>query len=258
MISIIVPTYKEAKNISILSNLIHSILLEKNEFEIIFVDDDSNDGTVKICTQLSEIMPVKLLVRKKYRGLASAVIEGIGIAEGDILVVLDADLSHPPSAIPEMVELLKSGEADFVVGSRYKKGGSIDKNWSFFRYLNSRTAIFLALPLIKLTDPMSGFFALRKVDMPDTTLLNPIGYKIGLEILVKSCFKRIMEVPIHFSERRFGTSKFSLKEQLLYIGHLIRLYNFRYPLLAKLTQFETAGAIKLYKFFAHLKNDTHL
>jgi dolichol-phosphate mannosyltransferase len=167
------------------------------------------------------------LVRKGERGLATAVIEGFRSSTGDIVVVMDGDLSHPPSVIPIMVERLRSGASDFVLGSRYVEGGSVDEEWSGFRKLNSGIASVLARPLCPLKDPMSGFFALRRADIPDLRRLAPIGYKIALEILVKGDFRKPTEVPIHFAERQHGESKLSLKEQLSFIRHLGRLYAYR-------------------------------
>jgi dolichol-phosphate mannosyltransferase len=155
------------------------------------------------------------------------VIHGITVSSGDIVVVMDADLSHPPSAIPSMVEPLRRGESDFVLGSRYVEGGSIHDDWSFFRQLNSIIPSLLARPLCPLKDPMSGFFALRRTDMPDAGRLSPIGYKIALEIYVKGDFNDPTEVPIHFADRQHGESKLSLKEQLNFLRHVGRLYAYK-------------------------------
>jgi dolichol-phosphate mannosyltransferase len=149
---------------------------------------------------------------------------GIEIAAGEIVVVMDADLSHPASVIPEMVARLETGESDFVVGSRYVAGASIDEDWSLFRRLNSLIPSMLARPLCHLRDPMSGFFAIRRSDMPDSSILSPLGYKVALEIFVKGNFQRASEVPIHFADRQYGESKLSLHEQLNFLRHLARLY----------------------------------
>ncbi len=227
MISIIVPTYQEAPNLPLLVEAVESALADRDEpFEIVFVDDDSRDGTEAICAELAQRHPVRLVVRKGTRGLATAVIRGIEASSGDVLVVMDADLSHPADAIPAMVERLTSGRSDFVLGSRYVEGGSIHGQWTPFRKLNSWVPSLLTKPLCPLRDPMSGFFAFRRADLPDTSLLRPIGYKIALEIFVKGNFEKPVELPIHFAERRFGRSKLSLKEQLNFIRHLGRLYTY--------------------------------
>jgi dolichol-phosphate mannosyltransferase len=126
-----------------------------------------------------------------------------------------------------MVERLQRGESDFVLGSRYVEGGSIHDDWSFFRQLNSIIPSLLARPLCPLKDPMSGFFAIRRMDMPDPSRLSPIGYKIALEIFVKGHFSNASEVPIHFADRQHGESKLSLKEQLNFLRHLARLYAYK-------------------------------
>jgi len=242
LISIIIPVYKEVENIFHVSHKINEVLDNARiEYEIIFVDDNSCDGTSQLCQKLSKQLPVKLIIRKQDKSLSYSVIEGLGHAQGDILVVMDADLSHPPSAILEMKNLLESKKADLVVGSRYVKGGSIDKEWSLCRHLNSYIATVLALPLAKIKDPMSGFFALRCNDLPDIKILSPIGYKICLEIIVKGKFKRIKEVPIHFSDRKFGESKLRFEEQLFYLVHVFCLYQFLYPKIIKFVLFTAAG-----------------
>lgn len=223
-----VPTYKEAENLPHVTKAVSDAFAGRDwEYEILFVDDDSQDGSEDICAELAETNPVRIVVRKGERGLATAVIHGIEESIGDIVVVMDADLSHPPSAIPEMVERLQSGQSDFVLGSRYVEGGTIHDDWSFFRKLNSVIPSLLARPLCHLRDPMSGFFAIRRSDMPDADQLSPIGYKIALEIFVKGNFQRASEVPIHFADRRFGESKLSLKEQLNFLRHLARLYAYK-------------------------------
>lgn len=228
MISIVVPTYREAENIPLLVEAIGDALAGCDEpYEILFMDDDSQDGSEELCVELAKTHPVVLVVRKGERGLATAVIRGIEMASGEIVVVMDADLSHPASVIPTMVDRLTRGESDFVLGSRYVEGGSIRGSWSLFRQLNSLVPSWLAKPLCPLHDPMSGFFAFRRSDMPDLGLLSPVGYKIALEIYVKGDFQNPSEVPIQFEPRRFGQSKLSLKEQLNFIRHLGRLYLYK-------------------------------
>ncbi len=228
MISVVVPTYREADNLPLVANAVDDALGHSgDDYELLFIDDDSQDGSEEICAELAKRFPVRIVVRRGERGLATAVIHGISAASGDIIVVMDADLSHPPSAIPTMVERLKSGESDFVLGSRYVAGGSIHDDWSFFRKLNSVVPSLLAKPLCPLKDPMSGFFAIERRNMPDASELSPIGYKIALEIFVKGEFVKPSEVPIHFADRQHGESKLSLKEQLNFIRHLGRLYAYK-------------------------------
>ena len=145
MISIVVPTYREAANLPHVAKAVDEACAElADDYELLFIDDDSQDGSEEICAELSERFPARIVVRKGERGLATAVIHGITVSSGDIVVVMDADLSHPPSAIPRMVERLQRGESDFVLGSRYVEGGSIHDDWSFFRQLNSIIPSLLA------------------------------------------------------------------------------------------------------------------
>ncbi|NNE19621.1 MAG: polyprenol monophosphomannose synthase [Myxococcales bacterium] len=228
MISIVVPTYREADNLALLTQAVDEALSGPGlDYELLFIDDDSRDGSEEICAELSARFPVRIVVRNGERGLATAVIHGISMAAGDIVVVMDADLSHPASAIPEMIGRLQSGESDFVLGSRYVEGGSIHDDWSAFRQLNSIIPSLMAKPLCPLEDPMSGFFAIRRTEMPPADQLSPVGYKIALEIFVKGRFSQPSEVPIHFSDRQHGESKLSLKEQLNFLRHLVRLYAYK-------------------------------
>lgn len=222
-VTVVVPTFREAANIP---ELVERIERTLPDAEIIIVDDNSNDGTETVVEALGRPM-VQLLVRKTERGLSSAVIAGCKLAKAPIIVVMDADLSHPPEAIPAMIAQLEQG-GDFVIGSRYVAGGTTDSAWTLFRRLNSLFATVLARPLTRLSDPMSGFFAMRTADFQATRDLNPIGYKIALEMLVKGPFKASREVPIHFADRKRGESKLSLKEQARYIRHLARLYKFKF------------------------------
>jgi len=228
VISVVVPTYREADNLALLAEAVDAALSGPGyDYELLFIDDDSRDGSDEICAELSARFPVRIVVRKGDRGLATAVIHGISMASGDIVVVMDADLSHPASAIPAMIARLQSGESDFVLGSRYVEGGSIHDDWSVFRQLNSIIPSLMAKPLCPLKDPMSGFFAIRRSEMPPESRLSPVGYKIALEIFVKGGFNQPSEVPIHFSDRQHGESKLSLKEQLNFLRHLARLYVYK-------------------------------
>jgi len=228
LVSVILPTYKEAKNLrEIVKRIFRSLNDNGLKGECIIVDDDSGDGTESVCGELERECNLRLIVRKGERGLSTAVIRGLREAGGDILVVMDADLSHPPEKIPEMVRLVEDG-AEFVLGSRYVEGGEIEEDWGFYRKLNSKVATMLAYFLTNLKDPMSGFFCIPRRTLEACKELSPIGYKIALEIIVKSGSKKVAEVPIYFSRRMHGESKMNLKEQLLYIQHLGRLYRFRY------------------------------
>ena len=241
-LSVVIPTFREVRNLEAVARSIEAALRDHRwAYEVIFVDDDSQDGSEALATQLADSLPVRMIVRHGEKGLSTAVLRGIGEARGEFVVVMDADLSHPAERIPDMLALLEHNKKDFVVGSRYVTGGSLDPSWTWFRLLNSKVATWLALPLARIRDPMSGFFAFRRADMPEAHLLSPIGYKIGLELLVKGDFKKPGEVPIHFADRVHGESKLTWKEQVRYLRHLRRLYQFRFPFLAEFMQFGIVG-----------------
>ena len=241
-VSVVVPTYREAVNLPALAGGIAEALAGCN-YEIIIADDCADDGTEAVCAQLAAGIPLRLLSRKSNRGLAPAVLDGIAAAGGEIVVVMDADLSHPPEKIPAMIAPLQQGDADFVVGSRYVEGGALGGDWPWWRRVNSLAATWLARPLTPLADPMSGFFALRRRQMPAAEALSPLGYKIGLEIIVKAghARQRVREVPIFFSDRRYGESKMGLREQVNYLRHLRRLYHYRWPKKMEVLQFGFVG-----------------
>jgi dolichol-phosphate mannosyltransferase len=239
-VSVIVPTYREAWNLPTLIERLEQVRTAHDlEIELVICDDDSRDGTEELIGQLDRPW-VRLLVRKTDRGLSPAVLHGLRSASHNRFVVMDADLSHPPEKIPELLRALEQG-ADFVIGSRYTSGGTTDAEWGLFRWLNSKVATLLARPFTPSKDPMSGFFALERQTFERGVDLNPIGYKIGLEILVKCNCQQVREVPIHFADRTVGESKLSLKEQLKYIQHLRRLMIFKYPTWSYLLQFAVVG-----------------
>ena len=243
ILSIIVPTYREAENLAVLVPRLSGVLKRAGiTAEILMVDDDSPDNTAEICESLAARYPIKAIVRKGERGLSSAVIHGMRHSQGEVFLVMDADLSHPPDKVPELFAAVNAGGADFAIGSRYVRGGGTDDNWGLFRRINSKVATLLAWPLTSSRDPMSGFFALRKETFLAARKLNPVGYKIGLELIVKCGCRHIKEIPIHFANRLHGKSKLSLREQFLYVKHLKRLYQFKLGVLAQPVQFVMVGA----------------
>jgi dolichol-phosphate mannosyltransferase len=241
-VSVIVPTYREAENIT---DLIGRIEAVKDEhaltLDLLILDDPSGDGTDKIVADLDKAW-VRLITRTGERGLSYAVADGLAAATGDQLLVMDADLSHPPEAIPAMLVALNEPGMDFVIGSRYVPGASTDEDWGFARWINSKIATWLARPFTRAKDPMAGFFALRRETYASAEALNPIGYKIGLELLVKCGCENVAEVPIHFADRAKGESKLNLSEQLRYLRHLKRLADYKFGTLSHFLQFGTIGA----------------
>lgn len=228
-ISIITPTYKEAGNLRHLIPMISKVMEEESlSYEIIIVDDNSADGTEEIISGLSgEVLPLRVIVRRNERDLSSAVVEGFRQAKGDILVCMDADWSHPPHCIPALISELNKPDVDFVIGSRFVPGAVIDEKWGIMRRLASKIAMVTAMPLTRAKDPLSGFFALDKKTFQESEELVPIGFKIGLELIVKCNCTHISEVPIHFANRKFETSKFSFREQIKYMRHITRLYYYK-------------------------------
>lgn len=239
-LTIVVPTYREVDNIPPLLARIDALRQSEGlDIEVLFMDDDSQDGSVEAVRDAGFDW-ARIIVRTENRGLSPAVLDGFDAASHPILVCMDCDLSHPPEAIPSMLLSLRAGH-EMVIGSRYVKGGTTDDDWGFGRWLNSIIATLLARPLTRVLDPMSGFFALRRESYQRAKDLNPIGYKIALEIIVKCEFQNVDEVPIHFSDRIHGESKLTFKEQLRYIQHLRRLYLYRFANAMHVAQFLVVG-----------------
>ncbi len=236
-LSIVVPTYHEVDNIALLAERIFKTVRDARiSCELILVDDNSRDGSVEAVEKLKANYPVRMIVREDERGLSTAVLRGFEDATGEIFLVMDADLSHPPEKIPDLYAPVRGGEADFAFGSRYVSGGET-KDWPFIRKLNSRAATLLARPLTRATDPMAGFFCLSRATWENAAPLSPLGYKIGLELLIKGRCRKLLDVPILFANRHAGKSKLTLRQQLLYLIHLKRLYFVRFPLLSALVAY---------------------
>lgn len=244
-VSIVVPTYREAENLPELIERIGTAMGGADRhYEVVVVDDDSRDGTQEVIEQLSDRgHPVRLITRTEERGLSSAVMRGFREAEGRLLVCMDADLSHPPEALPRLLETLSEPGAEFVIGSRYAEGGETEEDWGLFRWLNSKVATLLARPFTSAKDPMAGFFALPREVFERADELNPVGYKIGLELIVKcGCTgASVREVPIRFADRKRGESKLTLKEQFNYLKHLKRLADHKFGGFSQFFQFCAVG-----------------
>ena len=241
-VTVVVPTYKEVENLPLLIDRLAKVRAEhKLELDVLIMDDDSRDGSAELVAARPEPW-VRIVVRTADRGLSPSVLDGMRRGQGDVFVCMDADLSHPPEAIPHMLRKLAEG-ADFVIGSRYVRGGSTSDDWGFLRWINSRVATLLARPLTSARDPMAGFFAFRRTTFAAGRDFNPVGYKIGLEFIVKCGCERVVEVPIHFEDRQLGKSKLTMRQQLLYIKHLRRLYTFKFGGWSQLVQFLTVGGL---------------
>ncbi|MCH7519394.1 MAG: polyprenol monophosphomannose synthase [Candidatus Dadabacteria bacterium] len=226
-ITLVIPTYNEADNIPILVEKVFKIFSdEKLDGHIIIVDDDSPDQTWKVAENLKDKFPnLEVLRRQDKRGLSSAVLDGFALANTEIVGVIDADLSHPPEKIPELVLPIIKGEADFTLGSRnIDQGGT--ENWPFRRKISSKIATLAVLGLTKVKDPMSGFFFLKR-EVIKNVELSPKGFKIGLEILVRGNCKNVIEVPIVFRDREYGESKLSSNVIVDYLLHVSKLYLYK-------------------------------
>ena len=239
-LSIVVPTYNERDNIRPLVERLGKAL-EGRKYEVLFIDDNSRDGTAEAASAMAPHYPVRIIVRTKERGLGSAVVHGFKNSTGDIICVMDADLQHPPEVVADLLRSVESG-ADIAIGSRYVKGGGCE-GWSLTRRIISKGAIFLSHLLLPRTrginDPMSGLFMLRR-HVVEGANLQPTGYKILLEILIEGHFNKVAEVPYGFKVREKGESKLSSKTQIDYLKHLYSLMK-RSGELARFIKFAIVG-----------------
>jgi dolichol-phosphate mannosyltransferase len=233
-LSLVLPTYNEAANIAELCSRIINILDRISfDFEIIIVDDNSPDGTWKIVEDLAKKdLRIKLIRRMSSRGLGSAVVSGWEVSRGEILGVMDADLQHPPEILEKMISQITSHqEIDIVIASRYVTGGGV-LNRSFWQVFRSRLPIFLGIIFVpeifkSLKDPMSGYFILRR-EVIAAKRLEPLGYKILLEVLAMGSYRKVCEVPYIFAIRQGGRTKAGWKEyfiSLFYLSGLKRRLN---------------------------------
>ncbi|MDD4526884.1 MAG: polyprenol monophosphomannose synthase, partial [Candidatus Margulisbacteria bacterium] len=222
-LSIVIPTYKEKENLQELLPTLNQTL-SGFEFEIIVVDDFSDDGTEEMINKLN-LQSVQLLTRKNERGLSSAVHSGVVKAKGKVICFMDADFSHPPVALTGMYKMITKENYDLVVGSRLIKGGG-SKDWPFVRKFISWGARQLAAPLTPIKDITSGFFMFKR-DIYPTKELNLEGFKIGLEVAVKGNAKKFGEYPIMFEDRKYGESKLSGGVMASYLKQLAQLYKYK-------------------------------
>ncbi|QLH02142.1 dolichol-phosphate mannosyltransferase [Nitrosopumilus cobalaminigenes] len=230
-VSIILPTYNESQNIIQILKSIEEHLPKNFKAETIVVDDNSPDGTGKIVDDYLNFKKIAnntidIIHRTTKSGLASAILKGIQHATGEIIVVMDSDFSHPPQIIPKMLESLKKYHSDIVIASRYAKGGSIEQ-WTLKRKLMSKLATKIAKSSLNVSakDPMSGFFLFKKNLLHDLKF-DGIGYKLLLEILVKTKGAKITEVPYTFTNRKFGSSKLGLDVIFNYGKSVFKLYRY--------------------------------
>jgi dolichol-phosphate mannosyltransferase len=226
--SLIIPTYNErgnvAKIVEQLANLLDGFI--PGGYELILVDDNSPDKTWEVAQSLIETYPqLQVMRRQQERGLSSAVIRGWQVAQGEILGVIDADLQHPPEVLLKLLQATLDG-ADLAVASRHVEGGGVS-DWSVVRRFLSRGAQLLGLMVCpnvvgRVSDPMSGYFMVRRSAIAGPHL-NPLGYKILLEVIGRGNIGEIAEAGYVFQERESGESKVTWKQYVEYLGHLVRL-----------------------------------
>lgn len=226
MISVIIPTFNEAAVIEeTLQRAAAALRSAGEDFEIVVVDDASADGTAELVESLASQIPVRVLRRGGRFGLATAVLDGWAMARGNVWGVIDADLQHPPETLTALAAAMCKG-ADLAIGSRYVPGGGTS-DWTWLRRFISRTATHMAatvlpLKLAAVGDPMSGMFMVRASALREAHL-NPLGYKILLEVIAKAHYKKLVEVPYVFVERERGASKLGARQYVEYLQHLVRL-----------------------------------
>ncbi|MFC1665911.1 polyprenol monophosphomannose synthase [Pseudomonadota bacterium] len=222
-LAIIIPTLNERENIGEIIERI-SATLESASFEIVVVDDNSSDGTADIAERYAETHGnIKVLRRKGKLGLASAVLDGINISDASTIGVIDADLQEPPETLPRLMAKIEDGY-DIVIGSRYVKGSSIE-GWGLIRKFISKVAIWMAWLLLPSTrgihDPSNGYFLVRRQVLNSD--LDPKGFKILMEILVKCRYQKVVEVPIDYVGRVRGESKLTSHQVVTHLKYLNKL-----------------------------------
>ena len=226
--SLIVPTYNESKNLAKLVEVLSKLLDNSYDgnYELIIVDDDSPDLTWQVGLDLMPEYPhLRIMRRQGEKGLSTAVIRGWQASHGEILGVIDGDLQHPPETLIKMLDAIAKG-ADLVVASRHVEGGGVS-DWGFMRRILSRGAQMLGLLILpnvigRVSDPMSGYFMLRRGAIANYPM-NPLGYKILIEVLGRGDIATVAEVGYVFQERQEGESKVSWQQYIDYVLHLLRL-----------------------------------
>ena len=226
-LTVVIPTYNERDRLAELINrLFESAAAHRVALEVVVVDDNSPDGTGQIADDLARSHRMQVIHRAGKLGLGTAVVAGFSAATSDIVGVMDADFSHPPSLLPKMFAVFHSTGADVLVASRYIPGGSTP-SWPFKRRLLSRTACFLARGLSPIRDAASGFFLIRRSITQQVTI-KAGGFKICLELIVRGWPTTLVEIPYQFDDRELGESKMSTREAAGYLVQLKDLYLLRF------------------------------
>lgn len=226
-LAIVIPTYNERDRIeAVVNEILDACAVHSITVEVIVVDDNSPDGTGARVDEMGRSRAVRVIHRPGKMGLGSAVLDGFAAAAADVVGAIDADLSHPPRLVPVLYEILKERDADVVVASRYVEGGGT-RSWSLGRLLLSRVGCLVSRPITPVHDAMSGFFLIRR-ECALNTRTSLQGFKIGLELLVKSGAESIVEMGYVFVGRTAGGSKMSFGEAWRFARQLLELYAFKF------------------------------
>ena len=219
-ISLVTPTYNERDNIGLLAEEIFGVLAEHPDIdlELIVVDDNSPDGTGAAADALQDRYPVQVVHRAGKLGLGSAVMAGWEVSDRPYLGVIDADLSHDPAILPELIRGLR--DHDLMMGSRFGATSHVER-WALHRKLISVVGVGLARLITGAEDPLSGYFCLRREVIGGGFDLTSSGYKILLEILVKGRYASHRSVPFVFRNRQFSASKLNWREHLLFARQIL-------------------------------------
>jgi dolichol-phosphate mannosyltransferase len=223
--TVVIPTFNERENIAALLERLVAVLPE-SDTELVFVDD-STDDTPDVIRAAAHTCPIPITVHHREHstgGLGGAVVEGMRLARGAWIVVMDADLQHPPEIVPDLIAAGLRDGADLVIGTRYAGGGTTDGLSDGYRKLISggstlATKMIFRNSLLQVSDPMSGLFAVRTSSL-QVDELRPLGYKVLLELVVRNRPGRIVEVPYTFQQRHAGESKSTMAEGVRFLKHL--------------------------------------
>jgi dolichol-phosphate mannosyltransferase len=219
LVSLITPTYNERDNLPLLASEIFGAIRPYPEIdlELIVVDDNSPDGTGQVAEALRDRFPVRVVHRPGRLGLGSAVMEGFRASDRPILGVIDADLSHDPAVLKDLISHLSTH--DITIGSRYHPESRVEK-WPWYRKVISQIGVFCARMLTGVHDPLTGYFFLHRPVLEGVRLTSP-GFKILLEILVKGTYNSVLEIPFVFRDREHSSSKLNLKEHVRFARQLL-------------------------------------
>jgi len=251
---LVIPTFNEAENINPLLDRLQDVL-QHLDWEVIFVDDDSNDGTRhKISERALDNRRVRCIHRVGRRGLSTACVEGILASEAPIVAIMDADLQHDESLLPSLYEAVTADGYDLAIGSRYMQGGGIG-DWSQSRHFVSRLATRISqwVTKVRVSDPMSGFFMFQRKSM-DTAIrdVSGLGFKLLLDLLLSTDRSlNIKELPYHFRPRQAGESK--LNAQVAWRMILLILdKKFGHIIPARFVSFALVGSVGVVVHFLAL------